>query len=71
MPIIRDYCAGMDVAMGYNPLTGEIYDTYVDYGDLVPAGGQTGQTADLPYFLTLTAPHHDYRNKNYEHFLYL
>ncbi|UUO17599.1 GUN4 domain-containing protein [Dolichospermum heterosporum] len=47
MPIIRDYCAGMDVAMGYNPLTGEIYDTYVDYGDLVPAGGQTGQTADL------------------------
>ena len=47
MPIIRDYCAGMDVAMGYNPLTGEIYDTYVDYGDLVPAGGQTGQTTDL------------------------
>ena len=47
MPIIRDYCAGMDVAMGYNPLTGEIYDTYVDYGDLVPAGKQTGQTADL------------------------
>lgn len=47
MPITRDYRDGMDVGMGYNPLTGEIYDTYVDYGKLVAAGGQTGQKAEL------------------------
>jgi formylglycine-generating enzyme required for sulfatase activity len=44
---IRDYVDGMDVRKGYNSLTGAISPAYVTKGNLVPAGGKTGQTAEL------------------------
>ncbi len=43
----RDYFDGMDLGVGYNPLTGAASTSWVDFGELTTAGGQTGQTAEL------------------------
>jgi hypothetical protein len=37
----------MDLGFGYNPLTGDVSNNWVDFGEHSPAGGQTGQTAEL------------------------
>jgi GUN4-like len=37
----------MELGFGYNPLTGEVSTNWVDFGEHSPAGGQTGQTAEL------------------------
>jgi hypothetical protein len=47
MQIIRDYCEGMVEGFGYNPLTGKIYDKYVEYKNKVLAGQKEGAIADL------------------------
>jgi hypothetical protein len=45
--INRDYCDGMELGFGYNPLTGKASTDWVYFGECSPAGGQTGQTAEL------------------------
>lgn len=37
----------MELGFGYNPLTGKASNDWVDFGECSPAGGQTGQTAEL------------------------
>jgi formylglycine-generating enzyme required for sulfatase activity len=49
MQITRDYHDGMIQGMGYNALTGEIYDTFVEYARLSTMGDTDGQTAELLY----------------------
>ncbi|WP_310422872.1 hypothetical protein [Chamaesiphon sp. VAR_48_metabat_135_sub] len=47
--VIRDYCDGMDLGVGYNPLTGIASNKWVDINGVEAAGGQTGQTAELVF----------------------
>jgi formylglycine-generating enzyme required for sulfatase activity len=49
MQITRDYHDGMIQGMGYNALTGDIYDTFVDFAHLSTMGDTDGQTAELLY----------------------
>ena len=49
MQITRDYHDGMIQGMGYNALTGEIYDTFVESARLSTMGDTDGQTAELFY----------------------
>jgi hypothetical protein len=37
----------MELGFGYNPLTGKASTDWVSFGERSPAGGQTGQTAEL------------------------
>jgi formylglycine-generating enzyme required for sulfatase activity len=49
MQITRDYHDGMIQGMGYNALTGEIYDVFVESAPFVSMGDTDGQTAELFY----------------------
>ena len=49
MQITRDYHDGMIQGMGYNALTGEIYDVFVESDPFVSMGDTDGQTAELFY----------------------